>query len=50
MATYYSVFLKIIVDKNLTIKKYLVIEKEIKKSLKKINKQVRFIDVEPVEN
>lgn len=50
MATYYSVFLQIIVDENLTIKKYLVIEKNIKRVLKKKNKKIRFIDVELIDN
>lgn len=50
MATYYSVFLQVVVDKNLTIKKYLVIEKKIKHTLKSINKAIRFIDIEPVED
>ncbi len=50
MATYYSVFLQIIVDENLIIKKYLAIEKKIKCRLKTINKAIRFIDIEPVEN
>ena len=48
MATYYTVFLQIIVDENLTIKEYLIIEKKIKNHLKNINKAIRFIDVEPV--
>lgn len=50
MATYYSIFLQIIVDERLTIKKYLNIEKRVKKQLKTINKSIRFIDIEPVEN
>lgn len=50
MATYYSIFLQIIVDERLTIKKYLNIEKKVKKQLKTINKSIRFIDIEPVEN
>lgn len=50
MATYYSIFLEVIVDKNLTIKKYLTIEKKVKLYLKRINKSIRFIDVEPVDN
>ena len=50
MATYYSVFLQVIVNENLTIKKYLNIEKNIKVRLKNINKSIRFIDIEPIEN
>ena len=48
MATYYSVFLQIVVDEKLTIKKYIIIEKKIKSSLKKVNKLIRFIDIELV--
>ena len=48
MATYYSVFLQIVVDEKLTIKKYIIIEKKIKSSLKKMNKLIRFIDIELV--
>lgn len=50
MGTYYSLFLELIIDKNLTIKKYLNLEKRIKLNLKKLNKQIRFIDIEPVED
>ena len=50
MATYYSVFFKVLVNENLTIKKYLNIEKNIKVRLKNINKSIRFIDIEPIEN
>lgn len=49
MATYYSIFVKIIVNNKMTIKEYLILEKEIKKHLKSINKKIRFIDIEPVE-
>lgn len=50
MATYYSVFIQVIVDENLTIKKYLLLEKRIKSHLKMRNKKIRFIDIEPVED
>lgn len=50
MATYYSLFLQVVVDERLTIKKYLNIEKKVKKQLKAINQSIRFIDIEPVEN
>lgn len=46
MATYYSVFIQIIVDENLTIKEYLTIERKVKKQLKALNKKIRFIDIE----
>ncbi len=48
MATYYSLFLQIKPDENLTIKEYLVIEKRLKNHLKSKNKLIRFIDIEPV--
>ena len=48
MSTYYSVFLQVEVKENLTIKKYLSIEKKIKSYLKSKNKLIRFIDIEPV--
>ena len=48
MSTYYSVFIKIKVNENLTIKKYLAMEKKVKAYLKSKNKLIRFIDVEPV--
>lgn len=48
MSAYYSVFLKVKVAENITIKEFLVIEKKMKSHLKAKNKQIRFIDVEPV--
>ena len=48
MSTYYSVFIQIKVAENMTIKKYLTIEKKIKAYLKSKNKLIRFIDIEPV--
>ena len=48
MSTYYSVFLKVKADDNITIKQFLKLEKEIKKKLKSKNKTIRFIDIEPV--
>lgn len=48
MATYYSVFLQIKLDENLTIKEYLLIEKRLKSYLKSKNRLIRFIDIEPV--
>lgn len=50
MGTYYSLFLELKIDKNLTIRKYLNLEKRIRLQLKKLNKQIRFIDIEPVED
>ena len=48
MSTYYSVFIQVKVDDNLTIKKYLLIERKIKAHLKSKNRLFRFIDIEPV--
>ena len=48
MSTYYSVFLQIKVDENITIKEYLSLEKTIKKQLKISNKLIRFVDIEPL--
>ena len=48
MSTYYSVFIQVKVNENLTIKKYLLIERKIKAHLKSKNKLFRFIDIEPV--
>ncbi len=50
MSTYYNIFLKIQPTSNLTIKKYLRIEKDLKKYLKSKNRLIRFIDIEPVED
>lgn len=48
MATYYSLFLQLEIDDNLTIRKYVKIEKKIKSNLKHNNKLIRFIDIEPI--
>lgn len=48
MSTYYSIFIQMKVDENLTIKKYLLMERKIKAHLKSKNKLFRFIDIEPV--
>lgn len=48
MSAYYSVFLQIKVDENLSIKKYITLEKKVKQQIKSKNKQIRFIDIEPV--
>lgn len=48
MSTYYSVFLQVKVDENVTIKEYIALEKTIKNKLKSSNKLIRFIDIEPV--
>lgn len=48
MSYYYSVFLKIDVNNNIKIKEYLKIEKKIKQQIRNMNKQIKFIDVEPI--
>ena len=48
MSTYYSVFLQVKVNENLTIREYLNIEKKVKSHLKSTNRLIRFIDIEPV--
>ena len=49
MSSYYSVFLQVKVKKNLTIKEYLENEKKVKLRLKKIDKTIRFVDIEPIQ-
>ena len=46
MSSYYSIFLQIKVDDNITIKEYLLLEKNVKNHLKTSNKLIRFIDIE----
>lgn len=48
MSAYYSVFLQIKVTENMSIKKYIALEKKLKSQLKSKNKLIRFIDIEPV--
>lgn len=46
MSAYYSLFLQVRVDENITIKKYLALEKKVKSQLKASNRLIRFIDIE----
>ena len=48
MSTYYNVFLRLKIAGNTTITNYIKLEKRIKKSLKKSNKLIRFIDIDPM--
>lgn len=48
MSAYYSVFIQVEAQENLTIKKYISIERKVKSHLKTKNKLIRFIDIEPV--
>ena len=46
MSAYYSIFLQVSVDENITIKQYLTLEKKVKSQLKASNRLIRFIDIE----
>ena len=48
MSSYYTVFLQVKVDENISIKKYISLEKKLKVQLKSKNKLIRFIDIEPI--
>lgn len=49
MSAYYNLFLQVRVDENITIKKYLALEKKVKSQLKASNKLIRFIDIEIIK-
>ncbi len=46
MSSYYSIFLQVRADENITIKEYLLLEKRVKSQLKNANNLIRFIDIE----
>ena len=48
MYTYYHIIIKVKVSDSLTIKKFLTLEQELKKSIRRKNKDIKFIDIEPV--
>ena len=48
MSAYYSIIIQVEAQENLTIKKYISIERKVKSHLKTKNKLIRFIDIEPV--
>lgn len=48
MTNYYSVFIKLNVNNKLTIRRYLSIERRIKKHLKNKFRTIRSIDIEPI--
>lgn len=48
MSTYYSVFLQVKADENISIRRYISLEKQVKSQLRSKNKLIRFIDIEPV--
>ena len=50
MGAYYSIFMQVKVTKNISMKKYLALEKELRSKLKSANHAIRFIDIEPIES
>ena len=48
MSRYYTVFLQVKADDNMTMKEYISVEKELKSQLKDTDKLIRFIDIEPL--
>ena len=48
MSAYYAVFLQVRVKENISIRRYLNLEKKVKAQIKSKNKLIRFIDVEPL--
>lgn len=48
MSTYYTVFIQVRVDRNLTIRRYIKMERKIKFNLKCKYKNIKHIDIEPV--
>ena len=50
MYNYYHVSIKVKPDESMTIKDYILIEKKIKSHLRNKNKEIRFIDIEPISD
>ena len=48
MYTYYHIIIKIYVSESLTIKKYLKLEKDLKRGIHGKNRSLKFIDIEPI--
>lgn len=48
MSRYYTVFLQVKADDNMTMKEYIFVERELKSQLKASNELIRFIDIEPL--
>lgn len=48
MSAYYAVFLQVKVKENISIRRYINLENKVKAQLKKQNKLIRYIDIEPV--
>lgn len=48
MSAYYSVFLQVKTNKNMSLKEFITLEKKIKSQIKAKNKLIRYIDIEPI--
>lgn len=48
MSRYYTIFLQVKADDNMTMKEYIFVERELKSQLKASNELIRFIDIEPL--
>ena len=48
MSAYYSVFLQVKVDENISVKEYIALERKIKALLRTKNKLIRFVDIQPI--
>lgn len=48
MSRYYTIFLQVKADDNMTMKEYISVERELKSQLKASNELIRFIDIEPL--
>ena len=48
MSAYYSVFLQVKAPDTMSIRRFILLEKDIKSCLKKKNNLIRFIDIEPI--
>lgn len=49
IGSYYNLYLTIELDNNVTLKRLFNLEKNLKKEIKKTNKKIRFIEIEPKE-
>ena len=49
MGSYYNLYLTIELERNITLKQLFSLEKKLKKEIKKLKLNIKFIDIEPVE-
>lgn len=49
IGSYYNLYLTIELDNNVTLKRLFNLEKNLKKEIRKVNKKIRFIEIEPKE-